>query len=224
MSNVLVIPDTHCPCMLEKFPEFLWSIYQKYDCDRVVHIGDLVNWQAISFHTKVMGQPDSTTEYHMAWNQVQELYWYFPEVTWLIGNHDALPQRQAATLGLPDGILKSEVDMWDVQGWEVIPRWGKAIIDGVQYQHGDRGKGGQFAAILNAKEEFKSLVQGDKHAQAGVCWYANQSARVFGMSVGVGLDHEMAAFEYGMKFNSKPIVGCGVVLNGQQAVFEPMDL
>jgi hypothetical protein len=28
-------------------------------------------------------------------------------------------------------------------------------------------------------------------------------------------------FEYGRKFAHKPLLGCGVVLNGKQAYFEP---
>jgi hypothetical protein len=54
-----------------------------------------------------------------------------------------------------------------------------------------------------------------------VRWWANPEFRVFGMSVGCGIDINRLQFEYGRKITAKPILGCGVVLNGRQAYFEP---
>ncbi len=105
--------------------------------------------------------------------------------------------------------------------WRVHPRYAKIEIDGVIYTHGEAGRGGQHAAIAQAKDNFKSLVLGHYHSQAGVTWAANQEHRIFGMSAGCGIDFNKLQFEYGRKIAQKPLLGCGVVIDGQEAYFIP---
>lgn len=95
------------------------------------------------------------------------------------------------------------------------------MIDGVIYSHGDSGRGGQDAAFKQAKDNFRSTVIGHFHNQAGARWWANPEFRVFGLSVGCGIDASKMQFEYGRKITNKPILGCGVVINGKHAYFEP---
>lgn len=222
MSRVLVIGDTHCPGMHPKYPSFLQRIHRKYKCNRVVHIGDFVDNAAISFHDKSPSLSSAKEEYRKALRQVARIYKLFPAVEWLIGNHDALTERQATKAGLPDYSLRDYRDIWNVPGWTVHPRWSRLHIDNVVYTHGDSGKGGQFASMKNARDNFISWVSGHHHSEAGVWWTTVEGARVFGMNVGCGVDHDLLQFEYGKKFNRKPTLGCGVVLNGRQAIFEPM--
>jgi predicted phosphodiesterase len=224
MANVLIIGDTHAPCMLESYPKFLKEVKRKYKCTEVVHIGDLVDWSSISYHEIPSSLKNAEEEYEEAYKQVQMLYKAFPNCYWIIGNHDSLTQRQATTAGIPESALKSYQDMWGVPKWEVIPRYGNVIIDDVLYQHGDRGKGGLMSALKNAKDEYRSVVQGHLHAQAGVWYTANQKERNFGMQVGCGCDHHKEAQAYGKKYNQKPIIGCGVVQDGKIATFIPMEL
>jgi L-aminopeptidase/D-esterase-like protein len=106
----------------------------------------------------------------------------------------------------------------------VVPRFGALKIDGVLYQHGDRGRGGKTSAVLNMQSEFNSVVQGHHHSQAGVWYNANQHVCTFGLQVGCGVDHHVEAMQYGKKYNQKPIVGCGVVIDGRVGLFEPMPL
>lgn len=229
MSRVLVIGDTHAPCMLEGYIPFLKSVKRRYKCDTIVHIGDLVDWAALSYHEKLPHLKNPNMEFKAALKQVRKLYKAFPDCTWLLGNHDTLTERQATTIGLPSCALKEYGDLWEVPNWDVVPRFDSVIIDGVLYQHGDRGKGGDMAAMKNAKIEFRSVVQGHHHTQGG-CWYtANQrptheGGRVFGLQTGCGVDHKLAAMAYGKKYSQKPLIGCGVVIDGIRAYFEPMEL
>jgi predicted phosphodiesterase len=224
MSKVLIIGDTHCPAMLDGYVPFLKKTYKKYKCTEVVHIGDLVDWASISFHPKAPSLKNSEDEFSKATKQVVQLYKAFPNVTWLIGNHDALTERQASEVGLPLTVLKDYAELWNVPNWTVIPRFDNIEIDGVMYQHGDRGLGGAMAASRNAKAEYCSVVQGHLHSQAGVVYNANLRNCTFGMQVGCGVDYKVEAMAYGKKYNQKPIVGCGVVLDGTTAIFEPMPL
>jgi len=218
---VLVIGDCHAPCMHKDYIPFLKKMQKKHGCKRVVHIGDLVDWSAISYHEKDPRMPGLKEEFEAAWKQVRELHAAFPEVDFLVGNHDALPYRKAQTIGLSEDMLRSFEDFWALEGWTIHPRFHDLIIDGVVYRHGDKCKGGQMAAHKNSVAEFRSLVQGHLHAQAGIVYHANQDACVFGMQVGCGCDHKHPAMNYGRVYAAKPIVGCGVVYSSRLAFFEP---
>jgi len=226
MSNVLVIGDTHCPAMLDFYPEFLADVYEAWDCDRVVHIGDLVDFHGISFHTKEFGIPDIEKEIEDSREQVQALCKFFPKVDYLTGNHSALPVRQAQEAGLPPSLVLSLSAILDLpEEWTIHPRYTDLIIDNVIYRHGDKGRSNQTnAAFLNAQNEFMSVVQGHQHSQGGVLYGANQSTRYFGMQVGCGVDPRSPYLNYSKTYSKRPMLGCGVVLDGERAIFEPLFL
>lgn len=220
MARVLVIGDTHCPGMRVGYVDFLKRIADRYGINRVVHIGDLVDWASISYHEKSPALHNASKEFAAAQRQVCQLVKAFPKADWLIGNHDSLTERQATSVGLPSEVLRDYGDLWQVP-WKIHARFTKLAIDGVLYSHGDGGRGGQDAALAQAKSEFRSTVVGHYHSQAGVRWWANKEYRIFGLSTGCGIDASKLQFEYGVKFVAKPILGCGVVLDGDRAFFEP---
>jgi predicted phosphodiesterase len=224
MARVLVIGDTHCAGMLQKYPAFLSKVHKQYKCNRVVHIGDAVDNSAISFHDKHPGLSSPAEEYKKARKQLNELYVRFPKMDLLIGNHDCLTERQATAAGLLPEWVRDFGDLWGVPKWNVHPRFSHIEIDGVRYEHGDAGKGGQFGAVKTSQARFQSVVSGHLHSQAGVWWTCNGNARIFGMNVGCGVDWKLLQFEYGVKFTAKPVIGCGVVLDGRLPMFIPMDL
>ena len=106
MARVLVIGDTHCPGMKIGYVDFLKRIADRYSINRVIHIGDLVDWASISYHEKSPSLRNASLEYRKALKQVATLARAFPKVDWLIGNHDALTERQAVTAGLPPELLR----------------------------------------------------------------------------------------------------------------------
>jgi predicted phosphodiesterase len=221
-ERVLVIADTHCPAMHHGYIDFLISIFHKHKCTRVVHIGDLVDWNAISFHEKDPSMPSAADEFVAASKQVRALHKAFPEVDYLIGNHSALPERKAQSVGLPPEVILNFKTLWGLDGWEIHPRFTDLVIDNVIYRHGDKEKGGQMSALKNAQAQFKSLVMGHLHAQAGINYHANQDGVVFGMNVGCGVDHHHPAMNYGRIYAARPVLGCGVVYSPKLAFFEPM--
>lgn len=221
-DRVLVIGDCHAPCMLPEYPPFLRKVQKKYKCNRVVHIGDLVDLHCISYHEH---DPELSiaSELDKAIAQIAILTEIFPHVDLMTGNHDALVLRKASTAGLSSRMIRPFSELFELPDtWVVHPRYHKLMIDGTLYMHGDQGKGGLYSAVKNAKEEFCSVVQGHLHAQSGVWYQANENNLVFGMQVGCGLDRRHMQMAYGTKFSSKPIISCGVVLGPQTAHVERM--
>jgi predicted phosphodiesterase len=220
MTRVLVISDTHAPAMRRGYVDFLQRTRDAHDCTKVVHIGDLVDWNSISFHEKNPSLANAEAEFAEAYRQVQSLAKAFPRADWMIGNHDSLTERQANVVGLPTRVLKDYAELWEIK-WRTHPRFAKLVIDDVVYSHGDSGRQGQHAALAQSKDNFRSTVIGHLHSQAGISWWANSDFRIFGLSVGCGIDASKMQFDYGRKFVAKPVLGCGVVLDGKRAFFEP---
>ena len=218
---ILVFSCTHAPAMHNDFIPFLKKIYKKHRCGRVVHLGDAVDWNSISFHEKDPSMPSAADEFLAAKKQMQQIYKAFPKLDYMMGNHCSLPERKAKLIGLPEEVLCDFAKLWDVTGWTVHPRFSDLVIDDVIFRHGDKGKGGAMAAHKNAIAEFASVVQGHFHAQAGIVYHANKGDCVYGLQVGCGVDRKHPAMNYGRVYAAKPIVGCGVVYSSKLAFFEP---
>jgi len=222
MARVLAFSCTHAPAMHKDAIKHLKKVYKKHRCNKVVMLGDIVDNGSISYHQKALNLRDPYREYKHAFKQVQKLYQAFPKADLLIGNHCANYMRKALDAELPEYAIRSVSEMYSLDNWIEHPRYTKLEVDGVLYYHGDQGRAGKTPALANAEIEFKSVVMGHHHQAAGVWYHANESKLVFGMNVGCLLDHTHLQMEYGRKFNKKPILGCGVVIDGHTGIFEPL--
>ena len=222
MSTVMIIPDCHCPAMKRGAVDFLKSIADEYQPERIVHIGDLIDACAYSYHEKSPMLKDPVRERALAQKQVDMITREFPKVDLLLGNHDVLAWRKALTAGLDPSDLKDFATMYNLpSGWKVHPRYHKLKIDNVLYKHGDSGPGGMSAAQKQAKAEFSNVVLGHLHSQFSTSFYTNEQSRVFGMSVGCLVDDQHLALSYGKTYATKGILGCGIVVDGKNPYLEP---
>lgn len=225
MARILYFSCTHCPAMLSQYPAFLSKIEKKYKVNKIVCLGDLVDWNSISYHEKHPSMSNASLEYQKAKKQVAILAKRFPRVEMIQGNHCSLTERQAITVGLPVEVLKDFNEIWELpKTWKVYPRFSELEYDGFLAMHGDgAAKTGQFGAVKTAMARFQSTVAGHLHAELG-CWaYCNGNARVWGVNVGCGVSHKDLSQAYGIRFTRKPIVGCAVILDGHPIVI-PMEL
>ena len=219
MSRVLVIGDTHAPAMHRHYIKFLNKMREKWKTTKVVHIGDVVDHHCISFHDKHTDSPGAKQEYKLAYAQVSRLYAEFPTADVCIGNHDARVRRLNAKMGIPDLYLQDFNALWSTNSW----KWCSSVeIDGVYYYHGE-GAGGQHPAFAAAKMRMQNTVLGHYHSSAGIWAMAGPTQRIFGMSVGCGVDRSHWSMQYGAAYLKKPIVSCGVVIDGSPYL-EIMDL
>lgn len=218
-NNVLVIGDTHEPFCKEGYLEFCRKVQEQYNCGTVVHIGDLVDNHAMSYHDHDPEGRSIGDEYRLALEGCKRWYHTFPNVKVCIGNHDALPFRKAFSSGLPSTWLKSYQEIlqspksWE---WDFIHN-----INGVIYQHGT-GMSGEMAAINAARENRQSTVIGHLHTVCNTRFLASFKDLIFGTNVGCGIDHKAYAFAYGREQTRKPVVSCAVVLNGTTPINIPM--
>lgn len=208
-NNVLIVPDLHLPATHKHALDFCVDIYNKYKCNKVVFIGDIVDHHAISKHAKNPNCPSAADEYERTWIDLRQWSDTFPEAIVTIGNHDHRPTRMAAEVNIPEFYLKSFSEVWDTPGWEWVY---DVVIDKVYYFHGSGG--GKVPALNKAVSMGMSCVMGHTHSVAGVHWGAGPLARWFGMDVGCLIDREAFQFSYGKHCIRKPFLSCGVVTDG----------
>lgn len=214
-----VIGDTHIPFEHPRYLDFVYDTFRKNKVTKVVHIGDLSDNHAISRHQTETCALSPEEEYEVTKERIQRWVEAFPDVTMMKGNHDNIPARQLATLGIPECYLKSYNDLWGLPDtWEIVE---EAVISNVWYFHGV-GSTGKTPAFNRALNNRMSTVQGHAHSAFGCMYHANQKDIVFGLDVGCGIDNDKYAFRYGKPFPKKPILGCGIVYNDTQAVAIPM--
>lgn len=217
-----IIGDTHIPYEHPDYLDFCRDTFRKHKVDRVIHIGDLVDNHSISYHEHDPNLLSPIDEYTLALAKLQDWYRAFPKCTLLMGNHDLLPYRKAKSSGLPKTFIKPFEEMYELpEGWDYRD---SVEIEGTLYTHGTEF-GGMYAHKRAMESNMQSTVIGHLHSNAGVIWTANKNKRAFGLAVGCGIDHKSPAYNYGERYPRKPIIGCGIVINGDEyAKFVPMKM
>ena len=221
--RVLVIGDTHIPFEHKDYLPFVKRINKLYKPEKVVHIGDLVDNHAISYHEH---DPDGWSpgdEMKEADKHLKEWFKAFPKVLLCRGNHDQLVDRKGKTVGLPRRAFKPYREIWNLPDtWKDDFVW---KIGDVCYEHGNGSA--KYLHTVMANENRMSTVIGHAHSIGGVEYLVSENDCIFGMSVGCGIDRKKYAFAYGKNFRRKPVLGCGIVeytKMGTTATFIPMKM
>lgn len=220
MSTIGIVGDLHLPFTHEKYLQFCVDIFNAWEVDRVIFIGDVVDQHALGFWEH---DPDGFSAGDEAAAAVDMLKAWKREFSQgdelvCIGNHDDRHYRVARKIGLPRRYLKGYADVFNTPDWSWVF---KHKQDGVLYIHGT-GASGKYAAINQAIERRTSVVMGHTHYNAGALYHTNEDDRIFGLQVGCGIDCSAYAFHYGKDYTKRPVLGCGVVIDGKTAIFEPM--
>ena len=188
----------------------------------IVHIGDLVDNHACSFHDSDPDGYSHGEEMKRAKERLKKWFKAFPKVLLCRGNHDILVERKALRYGLSQSVVKTFKKIWDLpKGWEFEEEFYRY---GVLFTHGN-GRAGMYAHGKLAQDEFCSSVMGHLHSNAGTLWGSNKNHRYFGLAVGCGVDQKTYSMAYAKYFKRKFMIGCGVVTDsGNYAQFIPMKI
>jgi len=214
-----VFSDPHIPFNHPNYLQFCIDTFKKYGVGQVECTGDLVDHHAISRFQSEPCAKGAYDELDMSIAEVSKYVKAFPKVRMCKGNHDAIPVRQAATVGIGERYLKSYSELLHLpKTWEIADEF---IINDVLYKHGINCMG-KDGAINSAIQERMSTVIGHSHAFGGCKYSANKRDIIFGMNVGCGIDIDAYAFAYGKYDKNRPTLGCGIVFDSGNAIFVPM--
>ena len=214
-NRVLVIGDLHEPFCLDGYLEFCKETYQKFNCNKVIQIGDLLDNHYSSYHETSADGLGGNDELQLAIKRISKWYKVFPEVDVLYGNHDLIIMRKAQTSNLPSKWIRDYKDVLEVPNWRFTE---ELIVDDVMYVHGIGSK-----AHIRAQKNFISTVQGHHHTECSTQWFVGKKEKFFSMQTGCGIDDSSYAMAYG-KWFPKSAIGCGVIIGGHTAINVLMDL
>ena len=211
MSRILVIGDLHIPVVRPGYLQFCQDLYKQWRCDKVVFIGDLVDFHSISFHPKHPDCPGPKHEYEEAMAVVADWHEAFPKAKICIGNHDERVKRLAATVSIPEIFLRSYNEVWGAKGWD----WqNNHVIDDIYFAHGHGMGGGVYPAANMVRTMLMSVAVGHFHSAFGVKWFANPTRRIFALDVGCGIDDKAKQFAYAQNNPRRSILGAAVIIDG----------
>jgi metallophosphoesterase superfamily enzyme len=214
--RILVIGDLHEPFCLDGYLEFCRNTYEKYDCNQVIFIGDIIDSHASSYHETDTAAMGAESELELTIKKISRWSRAFPLADVIIGNHDRMVMRKAQTSTIPRQWIRAYKDVLNTPDWTFVD---SIVYDDVLYTHGEAG-----TARSKIKSELMSVVQGHLHTQMYTEWLVGSRFRIFGSQIGCGINHKSYAMAYA-KRGKKPAIGCLVVLDGGKLPINiPMEL
>ena len=207
-KSVLIIGDTHIPFEHPDAGKWLAAIKKKYLNKKslVLHIGDEIDGNQISFHQKdpdIQFSPSSELEacierIHMPGG----MYELFPKMYLCESNHGSLVYRRAKYAGLPAHVIKSYAQILEVKGWHWHEDYLLKTNKGPVYVHHGRGK---ISKVVASNQS--SAIQGHYHGLHSIEWFRGIYGDRFGAQTGCLVDSSSRAFDYGRLSLTKPILG-----------------
>jgi hypothetical protein len=210
-ERVLVIPDLQVPYQHRDAMAFVQTVGESVNPTKVVCVGDEVDQMALSRFDPDPDGDGPGVELQHAIRGLAPWYEAFPEVDVCTSNHTERVYKRAFRAGIPEAYLRPVREWLNAPaGWNWENHY---IIEGVKYEHGD-AQGGMYAARHLAVRNRRSTVIGHHHSHGSVVYIANDDELIFGLNVGCLIDVDAIAFKYGKHSAFKPVLGCGVVLQG----------
>lgn len=217
---ILIIGDSHIPYEHPDYLDFLIAVKRKYLCSRFVHVGDEVDYHAMSFHDSDPDLLSPGKELELALERLERWNNVFPSLVLLESNHGSLVFRRQKAHGLPVRVIKPLQEIYNAPKWS----WYHDVLIETNYGkiYGCHGKAASYGAM--AKEQGCSAFQGHYHGKFEITWHNRVEHRRFNMFVGCGIDWQSMAFAYGRNNLPKPILGCAVIDKSDLPILEKMVL
>lgn len=192
--------------------KFLSSIKKKYNPDRVICLGDEVDYHALSYHESDPDLDSAGPELEKAIRFLRPIYKLFPRVDLLESNHGSLVHRKAMTAGIPKRALRTYREILCApQGWCWHFDLRLQMSNGQDlYLH--HGKASQAARM--SIQEGCSTVEGHFHTKFHVTYWRNSKGLYWGMHSGYLADHDSLSQAYARSNLQKGIVGASMIIGG----------
>jgi predicted phosphodiesterase len=210
-KRILVISDMHLPYQHKDSIKFLKEIKKEFRPDKIVNIGDLLDFHAISMHDSNPDLYSAGMELDKAKEYIKVLENIFPEVIEVDSNHSSLVYRRALKYGMSKQFLKPYGEFLGTRKWKWIDDLTLTMSNGQRcfFTHG------RSADVLKVSQTMgMNCVQGHYHTKFLISYWANPDNLFFAMNVGCLINQKSMAFSYAKNFKTRFILGCGIILNG----------
>jgi len=211
--RILCISDLHFPYAHKDSVRFLRAIKRKYNPDKIVCLGDEIDQHGLSYHESNPDLDSSGPELRKAKKQLQPIFDLFPVVEVLSSNHGDMVYRKGLSAGIPRYCIKSYGEILEApKKWTWHMDLTLEMSNGrlVYFHHG------KSACIFKASQAMSMcMVQGHYHEKFDIRYWGNPTGLYWGMQVGCSIDDKSMAFAYNKTNLKRPIIGHGIILDGQ---------
>ena len=215
-DRILVIGDLHEPFCLDGYLKFCKETYLKYNCNKVIFIGDVIDNHYSSYHESSADGLGGKYELEQAVKKLSKWYKAFPVADVTLGNHDRIIIRKAQSSNIPSQWIKEYKEVLKTPKWNYVT---DVFYNDVRFVHGDKSGKPRMAT----KRDMVSTVSGHYHTDMYVDWMFGKTRAIFGMAVGCGIDSSSYAMGY-MQGGKKEAIGCGIVVGNHTAFNVKMEL
>lgn len=206
------LSDPHFPYHHVDTFAFHKAAKKKYRPDRVICLGDERDNHKGSFHEHDPNLPSWADELDRGTECLHELASIFPKIDFLESNHGSLWFRKANAAGLPKNLMKSYEEVCGVKGFKWHFDMTITLSNGEKcYFHHSKS-----ADILRASQALgKSCVFGHHHQKFDIRYWGTSEGLFWGMQLSCMADKDSLAQAYGRNNLQRPIVGNGMIIEGQ---------
>jgi len=145
---------------------------------------------------------------------IKELYELFPKMDLVDSNHGSLLYRRGKFHGISRHMLKSYNEVLEIP--EGDWKWHEDItltLPNGQDLHIHHGRGSDPLKV--AQSLGMSYIAGHYHSQFSIEYFGNPRQLNWAMQVGCLIDDKSRNFAYNKLSAIRPIIGTGIVINGQ---------
>lgn len=234
-KNILFISDLHCPYQHCDALAFLKALKDKYAFQRVIGLGDELDFHAMNFHDHEPDLDSAGVELQKGREVLWELWAMFPLIDWVHSNHGSMSYRKAVHHGVPRHLLLEYMDAIfgekDKRG-NVVRRLGRGsgwtwqsslCIDLGNGQKCKVHHGMSISTRRNVEQSGMCFVQGHHHGTFEVLYHGTPDALNWGITAGCLINDEALAFSYNKNTIKRPVIGCAAVIDGYPRLL-PMPL
>lgn len=209
--RILVVSDMHHPFAHPDTQRFLKALHKKHNYDKIVCIGDEVDFHALSFHDSDPDLSSAGDELDMAIKHLKPIYALFPDVNVVESNHGSMVLRKALSNGMPRKVIKNYNEILEAPaGW----KWTFDLIlntpmGPVYFCHGKTGTPGRLASQYGM-----STVQGHFHEKSQISYISTPEKLMFDAHTGCLADDKSLALGYNKVNPKRPIISVLHILDG----------
>jgi len=219
-KRILVISDLHAPYQHPDAIKFLAALKDKYDPDKIICIGDELDFHAMSFHPSNAELYSAGDEFKAGQEVLWQLEELFPKMTLVESNHGSMAYRKARVTGIPDSFLIPYKEILDVKHWNWVDRLGLTLPNKQPVFIAHQICANARTAMMS---KMMSIIQGHFHEKFEIVYMSNGERLNFGMTVSCLIDDKSMAFHYNKVFPKRPIMGSAMVIDSQP-MLQPMVL
>lgn len=202
----------HLPYHHPDLIAFLQALKKEFKPDKVVCMGDEVDWHSISFHDSDPDLMSPREELKTSIHWIKVLGKIFPEMMIVESNHGSLVYRRQKAHGLPRFVIKSYKDMLEAPSkWFWVPDLTLEASNKqkIYFCHGKSADVKKLSMSMGM-----NAVQGHYHETFKIDFWGNPNALLWGMQTGCLFDPHSLAFAYNKVNLKRPVIGTGVIIEG----------